>query len=448
VPDLGYGLSYPLFNFYSVLPYYIGGFINAVGFDSLIATKIVFVGVIIASGVSMYFLTRKFFGRLPALVSSLLYLYFPYHAVNIYVRGDLAELSAYVFLPLVMLSLFNIHIEEKVSRGNIILGSLSLAAIIISHNLSAFMMFIFAGIFVIYSFLSGKKKKKLLVSYSAVFVLAFLLSAFYAIPAALEAKYTNVLTQIGGGSDYRDHFVCIWQFWNSPWGYGGSAPGCMNDGISFMLGKLNIVLAIFGALATVFCIRFTKEKKGIIYMSLIFLFLAVFMTLNVSFLVWGLPFMDFLQFPWRFLNFVGLFGAFIIGFFIWFVMKRVPLRFTVILSVLIIAATIYSNGKLFVPQEILHRSASFYTNKNYLNWTASKISDEYLPKGFISPKKQEDIAGIIKESTPTNPFFIKNSEGIFQTRQTPLELISNFLSLIGVITLLLVIIGLPLKRRG
>src|SRR5437870_2917084 len=43
VQDLGYGYGYPIFNFYSPLPYYIGGFLNLFGLDALLATKMTFI---------------------------------------------------------------------------------------------------------------------------------------------------------------------------------------------------------------------------------------------------------------------------------------------------------------------------------------------------------------------------------------------------------------------
>ena len=158
VPDLGYGYGYPIFNFYAPLPYYVGGFLTLIGFDSLVATKIIFALALILSGVSMFVLVKEFFGKSPALVSSVVYLYFPYHAVNTYVRGDLAELFAYAFLPLVFLSLFKIHYNSKISRFYLILGALSIAAVVISHNLSAFMLFIFIFLFIVLSLFTKKER--------------------------------------------------------------------------------------------------------------------------------------------------------------------------------------------------------------------------------------------------------------------------------------------------
>ncbi len=37
--DLGYGYGYPIFNFYAPLAYYVGGYINLLGFNSLNATS-------------------------------------------------------------------------------------------------------------------------------------------------------------------------------------------------------------------------------------------------------------------------------------------------------------------------------------------------------------------------------------------------------------------------
>src|SRR3989344_7432143 len=56
VEDLGYGFGYPIFNFYSVLPYYVGGILTNIGIEALSATKIVFILALIGAGVSMFFL--------------------------------------------------------------------------------------------------------------------------------------------------------------------------------------------------------------------------------------------------------------------------------------------------------------------------------------------------------------------------------------------------------
>ncbi len=448
VPDLGYGAGYPIFNFYSVLPYYIGGFLTTLGLNALFSTKVVFVAGIIGSGVSMYFLTKSFFGRVPALVSAIIYLYFPYHAVNIYVRGDLAELFAYLFLPLVFLSFYKIHEIGRYTKFYIALGSTSIAAVIISHNLSFLMLLPFMVIFILVSVITGKERKQLFVSYAAVIFLAFLISAFYAIPAALEARFTNVTSVLGGGSDPRDHFICISQLWDSPWGFGGSAPGCA-DGISFKLGKSNVIFALLGIILALISTKRLKEKKFVVLSSIGFLVFSIFMLLPLSLPIWILPLMAFLQFPWRFLNFVGLFTSILIGFAVWEIRSLRNRKFLIVISVLIIGATLLLNAKLFAPQRVFSRASSYYTNTNYLNWSASKISDEYMPKGFKSPSSpgavKTSLSGIRQDS-----FYKKDSVSgsfKFESGETLLEKASNLVSLVGVVALVIVIISKPYGKN-
>src|SRR5260221_8138750 len=113
VADLGYGYGYPIFNFYAPLAYYFGGAINLIGIDSLISTKIMMVIGILFSGASMYLFAREFWGKKGGLISGLLYLYAPYHAVDIYVRGDVAEFWAYGFIPLAFLGVYKVFISLR-----------------------------------------------------------------------------------------------------------------------------------------------------------------------------------------------------------------------------------------------------------------------------------------------------------------------------------------------
>jgi uncharacterized membrane protein len=493
VENLGYGFGYPIFNFYSVLPYYIGGLLTIMGLEALTATKLVFIAALIASGISMFFLVKEFFGKLSGLVAAVIYLYFPYHAVNIYVRGGLAEATAYVFLPLAFLSLFKIHQSDKFSKKYVVLGSLSIAAVVLSHNLSAFMLFIFIGVFLLGSLILKRDKKRLF-SYGLVLGLAFLLSAFYSIPATFEMNYTNVASVVGGGSDWRDHFVCVSQLWNSPWGFAGSAPGCI-DGMSFKLGKLNVLLSILAFMLFVFNIRRIKKKLFIISFSFASLFLSVFMLLPYSKIIWTLPYMDFLQFPWRFLNFTGLFLSVAAGYLIWQALSYLGNKIIIVFAIALISLTLFYNAPLFKPQTIYDRDNFFYTNERYLKWTVSKISDEYMPKNFTKPVEEADLRKssfdivkgrgsqeILTDKTQENkskiiltedgtiraniayfpawkiyvndtetPYIIKDDglyvnlpkgEYVLTTKfvQTPIQKAGNALSLIGLLGLILVII--------
>ena len=396
--DLGYGFGYPIFNFYDPLSYYVGGIIEVIGLNALLATKLMMAIGIMLSGISMYLFAKEFWGKSGGILSALFYTYAPYHALDIYVRGDVAEFWAYAFIPLIFYSLLKIHKSEGLKF--IVIGALAYAAVIISHNLTALMVTPFLlGFSVLLSLGNRKTSKNLFIT----IFLGFILSAFYWLPAVLEMSYTNVNSLIGGGSNFRDHFVCINQLWTSPWGYGGSTKGCV-DGLSFMVGKYHIILTIllfvFALIALFFGKYFNRFEKGkliIIVLSSLGFLISIFFTLQVSQQIWELirP-MAFFQYPWRFLLTAVFFASFISGAIFWVMEKYLKKNaFIIIVLFLVSGFLVLVSVKFFVPEKYLQVDSNYYTNTYMLQWSTSKISDEYMPKNFQRPKTQNEIANFL-----------------------------------------------------
>ena len=470
VPDLGYGYGYPIFNFYAPLAYYVGGILTLVGFDALIATKLMMGIGILLSGVFMYLLAREFWGEPGGIISGLFYVYAPYHALDIYVRGDVAEFWAYAFVPLIFLGFYKVFYSSpsrsrfatprrwqvfdldsfEVDVGSvwkwITVGSFGYAAVILSHNLTAMMVTPLLAIVILLYYYIGYKKNKLFIIHYSLFIilLGLATSAFYWIPALLEMKYTNVLSQIGGGADFRDHFVCIQQLWSSPWGFGGSAPGCI-DGLSFKIGKLHILLAALTACFLILTQLFRKkgtlkqvqhDTKISVWFSIFGLLISIFLMLEISKPIWQtIPQMAFFQYPWRFLLLASFFSSLLSGAIVWLLtiylggVLRLPPRWVTATSfVILIFWVIYFNSKFFQPQTIALKTAGDYTNEYALKWTASKISDEYMPRDFKKPKSEYEIA----------------KEPAILPQETAVQKISNIISMIGVLAL---IIGIIKFRR-
>ena len=65
------------------------------------------------AGVSMYYLARQFWGEAGGIISALYYTYSPYHALNLYVRGAVAELFAFAFIPLAFYGLWKVYKTQK-----------------------------------------------------------------------------------------------------------------------------------------------------------------------------------------------------------------------------------------------------------------------------------------------------------------------------------------------
>lgn len=417
VSDLGYNYGYPIFNFYAPLAYYIGGVFNLVGADSLVATKLMMVVGILLSGLFMYFLAKEFWGDYGGIVAALLYIYAPYHALDIYVRGDVAEFYAYAFIPLVFLSIYkifklinNLHHESEQDiklkffslklhlkvRSSIWMWvsvcALAYAAVVLSHNLTAMMVtpFVLAAGIIFYILLYFRKKAALAYFILLGLLLGVLLSAFYWMPTLSEMHYTNVISQIGGGSNYKDHFVCLPQLWESQWGFAGSAPGCV-DGFSFRIGKLHILLSLFSLVALWFLWKINRAKFAFVLFGILSSIFSVFLTLDYSKFIWSVisP-MDFFQFPWRFLIMISFFISFLSGSVLWILERKMIHHYIsrsiyfAILCILVVII-IWFNTKLFIPQKNFKIAAKDYVNFYNLTWTTSAISDEYMPQFFRKP---------------------------------------------------------------
>ena len=379
VSDLGYGYGYPIFNFYGPLAYYLGGLFTFVTGNALIATKLMFGTGILFAGVSMYLFVNTLAGRYAGIIAAVLYMYAPYHALNIYVRGDVAEFFAYAFLPLVFYGIHKYYNTQE--KRFLAIGALGYAGVIISHNLSAMMLTPFIGGYLLHCMVLLRKNIKSALWMLLLPITGVLLTAFYWLPALGEMHYTNVQSVLGGGSDFRDHFVCLSQLWSSQWGYGGSIPGCI-DGLSLQIGKVQILLF---ALGVSLCI-WKKQIHGILLTVLGLL--SIFFLLPYSQFIWeSIQPMTFFQFPWRFLLPASFFFSAVGGIGIGLLLEKVSQKEWVLWSVTVLfslAISIYSM-KFFLPQTILSKSVQDYTSKQFLLWDTSKISDEYMPKGFQNP---------------------------------------------------------------
>ncbi|MEK7092150.1 MAG: 6-pyruvoyl-tetrahydropterin synthase-related protein [Patescibacteria group bacterium] len=405
VGDLGYGYGYPIFNFYAPLPYYIGAVFSFFTVDVIFATKLMIIVGMLLSGFAMYLLGAEVFGKYAGLTTAVAYVYAPYHAVDLYVRGDVSEFWAYAFVPLVFYSLWKIFHTQK--RFFILLGSISYAGLILSHNLSALMVSPFIIVFLlVLSFLPRGVKKKIIVRKMIIaFVGGLILSAFYWVPVFFEMQYTNVLSQLGGGADFRNHFACLSQLWNSPWGFGGSIPGCI-DGLSFKIGKIHLLISVISIFLSLLLIlrrmsdlAFVLNPKGILFLfSAISFLLSIFLMLDWSRPIWEyFPTMAFFQYPWRFLFLVSFFSSLLIGFFVWLVGKSIletfhsPQLIFGLFAISVTGLVFVSNYALFQPQTMQVKSPQDYTSESALKWNISKISDEYLPRHFEKPREKNEV---------------------------------------------------------
>lgn len=304
VPDMGYGFGFPLFNFYPPLPYLVGQGIRALGYDFVSSAKGIFVVAFVASGISMYYLGKQFFGRLGGILSAGFYVWAPYHALDVYVRGAANESWAMVFFPLILWIGYRLIKEKKNNLPWIVGLALSWFGLLTSHNL---MVLVFTPVFGVWCLIwlfrekAWKKIPQLLIS--GIFALG--LAAFFTIPALVENKYTHVSSVLSGYYDYSGHFATINQILFSRfWGFGASI-WLEDDGMSFQVGHIHWISSII-VIAIVAYNIFKKKKLDELSIIMVFMFMvgwvATFLIHSRSTPVWlAVTPLRYLQFPWRFL---------------------------------------------------------------------------------------------------------------------------------------------------
>lgn len=357
VPDMGYGFGFPLFNFYPPLPYLIGEIIRVLGASFVTTAKLTFALSFAVSGVGMYLLAKEFFGRLGGTLSSIFYIWAPYHAVDVYVRGAMNEAWALAWFPFIFWTGYRL-IKEKKKQTKWIVGlALAWFALLTSHNL---MVLMFAPVFVGWLLLHlWREKSWTKIPYLAFSgILAFGLAAFFTLPALLENKFTQIESVLVGYYDFTAHYVSINQLLFSRfWGYGGSAWGLINDKMSFQVGHIHWILSLTIGLL-IFLKLFNKKKnllkeikrnKSILFVSFLFLvgWFSTFMAHPRSTSIWlVIPQLRLIQFPWRFLAITIFAFSFIAGT----VVVIVPKKLRKIVFVVLTLGLLLFNWNYFKPE--------------------------------------------------------------------------------------------------
>ncbi|TSC88576.1 MAG: Integral membrane protein-like protein [Microgenomates group bacterium Gr01-1014_7] len=369
VPDLSFGFGYPLFNFVFPLPFYIAEIFHLLGLSLVDSIKALFFISIPISFVFMYLLLRQFISRSLSLAGATLYIYTPYRAVDLYIRGAVGEVVSFVFLPLILLSI--VKIKESNLRW-IGIGALTLSSLVLSHNITSYMFFPFVALFFLMQFFASENKKAFAVRSILMIFLGLFTSMYFWLPAIVDSnlmKYDTVF-------NFADHYPTISQLITLYWGYGASVPG-PGDGMSFFLGIVNLLLVIAGfIIAITSWSRFRKEIKILLVWVFVCLGSAFFLMNYRSTFLWNnLPLLSYFQFPWRFLILTTFATPLLIIVFDKFKSKS-------IIATVIIVLTLITSGSYFRPEDFLGRQDSYFLNRYIPTPSASKeyleTQEEYL----------------------------------------------------------------------
>lgn len=355
IDELNYGYGYPLFLFNYPLPSMMAVGIHRLGFDYIWSVKLTFALSMILSAVFAYILFAYLWrNRWAGFVGSLFYLYAPIRFLNVYVSATFGNAVAFMFVPLVFYALLKAY-RHQANHFTHLAGGLSLAGLLLSHNIMALMFLPIIGLF----FLLFADRHTLL-----AILLGLGLSSWFWIPASFEKnliRYDASLPEF-----YKTHFPALKQLIRSPWGYGFSHPGTELDAMSFQVGLAHLLVV---GLSLVLVIK--RPEKLTVFFLIIF-FISIFLMLQISDPLWRtIPFLPYLQMPWRLLA-VSIFAASILAGFI-----VTQIRPTWLTSLILAIAVIIANRNHWRINQVLP-----VTDQDYLTINnTTTMASEHLPRG-------------------------------------------------------------------
>jgi len=310
MPDPAFGHGFPFFIFYAPLATYMAEIFHLAGADLAQAAKASFGLSLVLSALSMtaflsYIDRSRKLGVAPETVglAAAVYVLAPYRVVDVYVRGSLSECWSFVFFPLILLACHMLADGRR--RAGLVVGSVSYAALILSHNIMALY---FSGILCLYILLVGEIRRTWP---WAVLMIALgqALSAFFWIPALANMSLvdTDAATMWATAEDVASHAVYWRQFFSQYWGFGFSTAG-PGDGMPFAIGwhiAAGVMLMPFVLLDKnehPFSRRMAWTVLAVVAL------LAAIMTRVMR---WDLVpnLFRYIQFPWRMLAPATLFGS-------------------------------------------------------------------------------------------------------------------------------------------
>lgn len=396
-PDLNYGYGVPLFNYVYPLPNYFSSFSHIFGLSFIDSFKFNFFTAILLAGLFFYLWTKSFFREKGAMVGAVFYLFSPYMFVDIYIRGSVGEVWALALFPGFLWAITEFIYEKK--RAFLPVSIVFLALIIFSHNILALMFFPFS---ILYSFLLisfAKNQKSLIFSLISIIFMGLGLSAVFWLPALSETKYTVGLQIFDYKNSFPDFFQLLFPSWGSGF-FGGS----LTNQMSVQIGIANLFAVFISIVVFIKLFRKKDYRAKLVGFFLIAFFTVTFLILRFSLPVWEkVPFMNYFQFPWRFLSLIILICSFLAGGIFSVVKKKI--FFIVMLFLPVILAFSYAH-----PAYFMDRTDNYYaTRPNFIDGTNS-IGNSFNTLWFnakpvrIASKIQENRNMVInKESIqPSN----------------------------------------------
>ena len=369
IGQLANGFGYPLFFFSYNLPWIAAIPFIKIGIDIPNTLKILFFLFYLLSGLFMYlFVNNLLKNRLAALLSSILYLWAPYHFISVYVGASMGIVFVFAFLPVLLLGMN--MIKEGHALG-IPVATVGLAGIVLSHLMHLVYLIPVILTFFLAQLATSKNKYSLVKRTVFALILGVLLSAFYLFPSVYYNRFTKVRQTSGLTDLYKRNFVNFGQLIYSKWGYGPISYNAKDGDMSVQVGIAQWI-SVIGATLLVFMGRLKKDRRILTIFVLSGFTASTFLMLDYSFPLW--QFIEkfiMLDYPFRELLGATFMGSVLAGILIASLKKK----WQYLLFILVAFVAVYTNRN--------HIRVNLYTDIPLQTYVDSEVTtnsfNEYLP---------------------------------------------------------------------
>jgi len=325
--DLGNGYGLPLFNFYPPLPYYLGDLLHRLGLSYLDTVDALFAIALIGAGLSMFMLGRALWGNLGGIVCGVAYVYAPYLALDVYMRGALGELWALAIAPALFWAVYRLVATDR--PAYVLATALFTGLLMLSHSLGSVIVLPMAAIWGVGLLATHRNPARPALLNAAGALWGLGLAAFYSIPVLVEGDNVQLENTTRflptGPLLFETNFVTVQDlFLERSADYSALLAGAAGTVTPVQIGWFHWALAAAAVPAALLLSRAGNVRPAVaVPLLCLFFFAGVYMALSVSEPAWDtFGSLRFLQFPWRYVGLAAFASATLAG--AWLAILRRP----------------------------------------------------------------------------------------------------------------------------
>lgn len=336
----------------------------------------------------------------PSLLAGMLYLFCNYRITDVYVRGALGEVIAFVFLPLILLGAYELLYEKEPKIHWLITGFTGLA---LSHNLTLFLGCLGFGCMLVVCY--RQLNKTHLIQLVKAVIITVGLSAFFLFPMLEQTFFQKYyLHYYASNSDLASHALMPWQYLSNQIVFGLSGNTYQPD--EAMVVTPGIALLILPVLSLFILDKPKDNVSSFIHHCRNLGYFFAFLCYAV--LPWNLfALLRIMQFPWRLMTLACPLLCVNASTVLFELFRKKHIVFYIVMTLVLL-------NSLFLLKPCFDRPLVIHNDTTYQELLSGDIIDpyfagtsynrievagaDYLPMGFLDYKNASHCITDLSES--------------------------------------------------